>query len=332
MLKLGSQGPAVIALQKTLKRYDPALGTDGCFGRHTERTVRLAQRRLLVFPVDGIVGPRTLAAIAAAEKKSAASKQEGGWYEVATSLMSRAGSALRSLETDMEKWLSAHLPRAEDVSKPLRPAIASTRQSAVTAPMPPGTVMPVAGMRTSRSGRRFIITHEALRGVSDRLHWPGGVSGVTLGPGYDMGARRAATVVRDLTAIGVPGSVASSVSQGAGLKGKSARDFVRANKTSVVIDIQQESALLNQILPQYEALVKSSVRILLHQHEFDALVSYAYNPGGGWTKTTKLVNAHKPDAAMEEIARHVKSGPDVVASLVRRRQHETRLFLYGVYR
>ena len=332
MLKLGNRGPAVVAAQTTMRRYDPTLGTDGRFGRHTERTVRLAQRHLSVFPVDGIVRFRTLAAIAAAENKSAASKQEGGWYEVATSLMSRAGNALRSFETDGEKWLSAHLPKADDVSKPLRPAIASTRQSAVTAPMPPGTVMPVAGMRTSRSGRRFIITHEALRGVSDRLHWPGGVSGVTLGPGYDMGARRAATVVRDLTAIGVPGSVATSVSEGAGLKGKSARDFVRANKTLVVIDIQQESALLDQILPHYEALVKSSVRILLHQHEFDALVSYTYNPGGGWTKTTKLVNAHKPDAALEEIARHIKSGPNVVDSLVRRRKHEARLFLYGVYR
>jgi hypothetical protein len=332
MLKLGSRGPAVVALQKTMKRYDPTLGTDGRFGRHTERTVRLAQRRLSVFPADGVVGPRTLAAIAAAEKKSAAGRQEGGWYEVATSLMSRAASGLRSFETDVERWLAAHLPKADDVSKPLRPAVSATRQSAVTAPMPPGTAMPIAGMRTSRSGRRFIITHESLRNVSNRLHWPGGVSGVTLGPGYDMGARRAAAVVRDLTAIGVPPSVASSVSEGAGLTGHDARDFARANKNLVVIDTQQESALLDHIAPHYEAKVKRSVKIMLHQHEFDALVSYAYNPGGGWKKTTKLVNAHQPDLAMAEIARHVRSKHKIVDSLVRRRQHEARLFLYGVYR
>jgi len=69
MLKLGNRGPAVVALQKTMRRYDPTLGADGRFGRHTKRTVRLAQRGLSVFPIDGIVGPRTFAAIAAAEKK-----------------------------------------------------------------------------------------------------------------------------------------------------------------------------------------------------------------------------------------------------------------------
>jgi GH24 family phage-related lysozyme (muramidase) len=35
---------------------------------------------------------------------------------------------------------------------------------------------------------------------------------------------------------------------------------------------------------------------------------------------------------MEVIARYIKSGPDVVASLVVRRRAETRLFLYGEYK
>jgi GH24 family phage-related lysozyme (muramidase) len=189
-------------------------------------------------------------------------------------------------------------------------------------------------MTTSRDGRRFIIAHEAVRGISNRLHWPGGVSGVTLGPGYDMGTRTQSSVVSDLTAIGVERStaVAVAVAAGAGWKGHDAKVFVKKNKNLVTIYIRQESALLDQIVPHYESMVKDSIRIPLHQYEFDALVSYAYNPGGGWKSTTALVNEHKPSAAMEVIARYIKSGPDVVASLVVRRKAESRLFLYGEYK
>jgi len=146
-----------------------------------------------------------------------------------------------------------------------------------------------------------------------------------------MGARQADFVIRDLLGIGVQRPLANSVAHAAGLKGHSARDFVNANKNLVRIDPHQEAALLDQILPHYEAMVKDRIRIPLYQYEFDALVSYAYNPGGGWRRTTQLVNQHRPREAMAEIARHVRSGSKIVASLVRRRQHEARLFLHGVY-
>lgn len=332
MLKLGSHGDAVKSLQHTLRRYDPSLVPDGRFGPATERAVRLLQRRLAVFPPDGIAGPRTLAALAAADKARPNAMKEASWYDWAASLISRAGQAARTVESNVESFLSSLMPRADDIPKTLRPRVAPTRQRAVTAVMPAGTVTPVASMVTSREGRRFIVAHESVRGISDRLHWPGGVSGVTLGPGYDMGARTADTVVRDLTAIGVDRATAVAVSAGAGKIGHDARDFVRANKALVTIDVHQETALLDQIAPQYEARVKRSVRIPLHQYEFDALVSYAYNPGAGWRRTTALVNEHQPRAAMAEIARHVKSGHKVVDSLVVRRQAEANVFLYGVYR
>lgn len=59
-------------------------------------------------------------------------------------------------------------------------------------------------IRTSVRGRSFIERHEEMRGVSNRLHWPGGASGVTLGPGYDMRDRSQAEVEKKLRAIKIP--------------------------------------------------------------------------------------------------------------------------------
>ena len=263
--------------------------------KSTGPDVERLQRRLKDFeprlPIDGIFGPLTERAVRLAQRRLSVFPDDG-------------------------------------IAGPKTLAALDAGQNKVT---PREAAIAVASLRTSRSGRRFIIAHEAMRGVSDRLHWPGGVSGVTLGPGYDMGARQPDFVIRDLLGIGIPRPVASSVARAAGLKGHSARDFVNENKNLVRIDLRQEAALLDQILPHYEAMVKSRIRIPLYQYEFDALVSYAYNPGSGWRKTTQLVNQHLPREAMAEIARHVRSGPTIVASLVRRRQHEARLFLYGIY-
>ncbi|MFD8496212.1 peptidoglycan-binding protein [Amycolatopsis sp. NPDC059657] len=64
-LKRGSQGPAVVALQRRLNAWFPAyshLTADGVFGAGTEGVVREFQRRAGL-TADGIAGPRTLAAL-----------------------------------------------------------------------------------------------------------------------------------------------------------------------------------------------------------------------------------------------------------------------------
>ena len=53
-LYLHSHGQPVRALQMLLRRFEPALTVDGRFGPKTERAVRLAQRRLGLFPADGM--------------------------------------------------------------------------------------------------------------------------------------------------------------------------------------------------------------------------------------------------------------------------------------
>ncbi|OCG56623.1 hypothetical protein A9G36_02795 [Gilliamella sp. Choc6-1] len=41
-------------------------------------------------------------------------------------------------------------------------------------------------LKTSQAGLNFIYLAEARKNVSNKLHWPGQGSGITLGPGYDM--------------------------------------------------------------------------------------------------------------------------------------------------
>ena len=74
----------------------------------------------------------------------------------------------------------------------------------------------------SANGERFLYDREARPGVSDRTHWPGGSSGVTLGAGYDMGGRTAEQVHADLVEIGIPAETAQSLSAGATLRGDAA--------------------------------------------------------------------------------------------------------------
>jgi peptidoglycan hydrolase-like protein with peptidoglycan-binding domain len=64
-LRRGSSGPAVAALQRALAHLGHDVAVDGAFGRSTDGAVRAAQSRLGL-AADGVVGPRTKAALAAA--------------------------------------------------------------------------------------------------------------------------------------------------------------------------------------------------------------------------------------------------------------------------
>ena len=62
VLKRGDNNDAVMSLQQLLRAVDPSLVPDGDFGPATERAVRKLQRAHDLV-VDGIVGPKTLAAL-----------------------------------------------------------------------------------------------------------------------------------------------------------------------------------------------------------------------------------------------------------------------------
>lgn len=70
ILRNGSRGHDVEYMQRLLVRADirdnaasPFYGSDGIFGPETERAVRALQRRRAGLTVDGVVGPRTWAAL-----------------------------------------------------------------------------------------------------------------------------------------------------------------------------------------------------------------------------------------------------------------------------
>jgi GH24 family phage-related lysozyme (muramidase) len=183
--------------------------------------------------------------------------------------------------------------------------------------------------KLSANGAQFIYDHEAVRGVSNKLHWPGGASGVTLGPGYDMKGKSRTEIISDLTSIGVSRSAATSIAGAAGLEGSAARNFANNNKGLVNLTAAQETALLKIETKKFEKVVSDNVKVPLTQNQFDALVSLSYNIGEGAFKSStalKRINAGDYAGGAEAMKRFNKSGGGVMQGLVNRRNDEVRLF------
>jgi GH24 family phage-related lysozyme (muramidase) len=177
----------------------------------------------------------------------------------------------------------------------------------------------------------LIYRFEAQKGVSNRLHWPGGSSGVTLGPGYDLRHRRKEEVTADLKAIGVSDDVAKKVAEGCGKYDADAKAFAKDNRNLVELSVAQEKALLAKVLPRYERVVddRSIVKVDLNPNERAALISLVYNIGEANFKAStllKLLNEGDRPGAAEQFARWNKSGGQVLDGLTKRRQIEAELF------
>ncbi|MBZ5714929.1 pesticin C-terminus-like muramidase [Nannocystis pusilla] len=94
-----------------------------------------------------------------------------------------------------------------------------------------------------------------------KAHWPGGVSGVTIGPGYDMGHRSAASIRADLVAAGVPQTSIDKLVGGAGLTGTSARDWVNAHASEVpLLTREQSMSLFTHVYPVYVGYTKDIIK------------------------------------------------------------------------
>ncbi len=181
----------------------------------------------------------------------------------------------------------------------------------------------------SQAGLEAIARRESVAGVSNRLHWPGGASGVTLGAGYDMRHRSAAEIVRDLTAIGVDRSAAEAAARGAGLSGSQASSFAASHRSAINLTQAQETALLRHTVPSYASAVANAVRVPLNQNQFDALVSFAYNIGTPAFRDSTLLrrlNAGDIQAVPGEMRRWNKSEGRVSQGLVNRREAEVAQF------
>ncbi len=77
------------------------------------------------------------------------------------------------------------------------------------------------------------------------LYWPGNKnSGVTVGPGYDMGGRTIPDVMSDLKSIGIDQGIMAKVAQGVGLQGTQAGQFASAHKKLLDLNITPVSTAL----------------------------------------------------------------------------------------
>ncbi|WP_224983848.1 glycoside hydrolase family protein [Geomonas agri] len=146
-----------------------------------------------------------------------------------------------------------------------------------------------------------------------------------------MKTRTKQQVYNDLLSCGLSKRDSELASEGAGLEGVAANSFAYDNGNKFHLSEEQALRLLRLILPSYEMLVKKFVHVPLVQHEFDSLVSFAYNPGGRLRSVTTFINNGQIEAAMACMNAANTSGGKVMKALTVRRRRETNLYRHGRY-
>lgn len=101
-------------------------------------------------------------------------------------------------------------------------------------------------------------------------------------------------------------------------------------KAGMKITAAESDAILSRDLSIFESSVLNSVKVDMNQNEFDALVSLAFNIGGGaFSKSTlvKKLNAGERAGAADQFLVWNKAGGKVLKGLVNRREAERKQFL-----
>jgi lysozyme len=91
--------------------------------------------------------------------------------------------------------------------------------------------------------------------------------------------------------------------------------------------------LLRKDIVRYADAVRANVKVKLYQHEFDALVSFAFNVGiGAFRSSTLLRHLNRGDynSVPKQLQRWVHGR--VIPGLVRRRKAEALMFSKGKYK
>jgi len=91
--------------------------------------------------------------------------------------------------------------------------------------------------------------------------------------------------------------------------------------------------MLNQRIPEYTKHIKSAVTVPLTQNQVDALASFTYNVGPGWTKNSSVIdslNSGDYQGAADNMLKYNKAGGKVLKGLENRRAAERKLFLQGM--
>jgi lysozyme len=90
---------------------------------------------------------------------------------------------------------------------------------------------------------------------------------------------------------------------------------------------EKGAELFAEVLPSYEKIVNSKVKIELNQNQFDALVSHTYNTGGSETLFS-LINKRAADLEIRNwvTTRYITAAGKTLNGLIRRRKAEADLF------
>jgi lysozyme len=97
----------------------------------------------------------------------------------------------------------------------------------------------------------------------------------------------------------------------------------------MIIDENKAIELLNNDLKSVDVFV-SKLKVSWNQNQFDAIVSFAFNVGGGALKDSTLlrkarINVNDPSIAYE-FSRWNKGGGKILPGLVKRRKKESDLY------
>ncbi len=97
-----------------------------------------------------------------------------------------------------------------------------------------------------------------------------------------------------------------------------------------IITSEQAEQLLRSDLRVFEKVVSDAVTVPLNQNQFDALVSLAFNIGGGAFGSStllRMLNAANYSGAADQFLRWNRAGDKVLDGLSKRRAAERALFL-----
>lgn len=93
------------------------------------------------------------------------------------------------------------------------------------------------------------------------------------------------------------------------------------------ISKEKGTELFSSVLPVYEKIANSKIKVTLTQNQFDALVSHTYNTGGSDTLFSLINKKANPEVIKDWfISRYITAGGKVLNGLIRRRKAEADLF------
>lgn len=101
----------------------------------------------------------------------------------------------------------------------------------------------------------------------------------------------------------------------------------KVTMSDAAISRERGVELFSLVLPTYEKIINSKIKVPLTQNQFDALVSHTYNTGGSDTLFSLINKKADSDAIRKWFTeKYITAGGKVLNGLIRRRKAEADLF------